>query len=223
MADEYALGGRQAWPTMFFHRKWKEHPTHAPSIIRHLYERRDQAAARIASGVAPSAKSARGLYESDFDLLDADHDGIRSLRTWFQQTIADAVSVANGARSRPQKVSVEITDSWSHITNDGGFHDAHFHGNCSWCGIYYVQAGDSRGTDATGAGNGISRFYSPIGTGALLGDYGNAYLTSNRIDITPVDGMLLLFPAYLLHSGLPYAGKSDRIVIAFNSRSDLVE
>jgi len=118
-------------------------------------------------------------------------------------------------------VRVEFPDSWSHITNDGGFHDAHYHGNCSWCGIYYVQSGDSRGTSASGVGNGISRFYSPIGTGALLNDYGNAYLTSNRIDITPVDGLLFLFPAYLLHSGLPYTGGEDRILIAFNSRSEL--
>ena len=51
---------------------------------------------------------------------------------------------------------------------------------------------------------------------------GNAYLSSNRIDITPTDGTLLLFPSYLLHSGMPYSGESDRVVIAFNSRTVLV-
>jgi hypothetical protein len=29
---------------------------------------------------------------------------------------------------------------------------------------------------------------------------------------------LLLFPAYLWHSGLPYRGEEDRIVLAFNAR-----
>jgi hypothetical protein len=221
MADEYDLGGRQAWPTMFFYRKWKDHAAHAPGIIEHLYQRRARGGGNIASGVAHTAKSRGGLYESDFDLLDEPHDGIRAVRAWLAQTVAAAVSIANGGRVNPGRIRVEFPDSWSHITNDGGFHDAHYHGNCSWCGIYYVQAGDVRGTDASGPGNGVSRFYSPIGTGGLLNDYGNAYLTSNRIDITPVDGLLVLFPAYLLHSGLPYTGKTDRILIAFNSRSEV--
>jgi hypothetical protein len=222
MASEYDLGGRQAWPTMFFYRRWEGHADAAPSLVEYLYARRDRDRTNIASGVAPSAKSSHGLYESDFDFLEADHPAVRRLRQWFEETIAGAVSVANGGRVSPKRVRVEITESWSHVTNDGGFHDAHFHGNCSWCGIYYVQSGDSRATDASGPGNGVSRFYSPIGTGGLLNDYGNAYLTTNRIDITPVDGMLLLFPAYLLHSGLPYAGKADRILVAFNSRSELL-
>ena len=67
----------------------------------------------------------------------------------------------------------------------------------------------------------MSRFYSPIGTGGAFSDYGNAYLSSNRVDITPVDGMLLLFPSYLLHSALPYRGEKDRIVISFNSQVTL--
>jgi hypothetical protein len=33
------------------------------------------------------------------------------------------------------------------------------------------------------------------------------------------DGMLLLFPSVLMHSGLAYHGEKDRIVISFNSRS----
>jgi uncharacterized protein (TIGR02466 family) len=221
MADEHDLGGRQAWPTMFFYRKWKDHAAHAPGIVEHLYQRRDRNRGNIASGVAPAAKSGRGLYESDFDLLDAPHDGVRSLRAWFAETVAAAVSVANGGRVNPKRVRVEFPDSWAHITNDGGFHDAHYHGNCSWCGIYYVQAGDARGTEAAAPGNGVSRFYSPIPTGGMATDYGSAYLSTNRIDITPVDGLLILFPAYLLHSGLPYTGKADRILIAFNSRSEV--
>ena len=33
--------------------------------------------------------------------------------------------------------------------------------------------------------------------------------------------MVLLFPSYLLHSGLPYRGAQDRIVIAFNTQVHL--
>jgi uncharacterized protein (TIGR02466 family) len=221
MGSEFELGGRQSWPTMFFHRRWQDHPGEAPSIIEFLYRLRQSATSNVASGVAPVAKSARGLYESDFDLFKKDHPGLRKLVAWLEQTVAQAVCVANGGRANPEQVRVEIPEAWYHVSNDGGFHDAHYHPDCSWCGIYYLQAGNATASGAGGAGNGVSRFYRPVVTGGMLNDFGNSYLSNNRIDITPVDGMLLLFPSYLLHSGLPYAGERDRVLIAFNSRSHL--
>jgi uncharacterized protein (TIGR02466 family) len=219
MGSEYDLGGRQSWPTMFFYRKWKDHPAESAAITRYLYQLRDASKSRIESGVAHAAKSAGGIYESDFDLFLRDDPGLRKLVAWCEESVAQAVSVANGQRFRPEQLRVEFPEAWFHITNNGGFHDAHYHGGCSWCGIFYVQSGDASPSSGAGAGNGISRFYSPQATGGLLKDVGNAYLSSNRVDITPADGLLMLFPAYLLHSGLPYKGKQDRIVIAFNSRT----
>jgi uncharacterized protein (TIGR02466 family) len=221
MPSEFDLAGRTSWPTMFFYRRWLDHAAEAPGILEFLYGLRGAAKSGVASGVAPTAKSAQGIYESDFDLFKRDHSGLRKLVSWIQQTIAQAACVANGSRAKPEQVVVDVDDAWFHITNDGGFHDAHYHPGCSWCGMYYLQAGDVTGTGPAGPGNGVSRFYSPIGTGAQHGDFGNAYLSSNRVDITPTDGTLLLFPAYLLHSGLPYRGGRDRVVIAFNSSSHL--
>ena len=222
MASEFDLGGRQSWPTMFFYRRWRDHAAQAPGILEYLAELRKGAKSNIASGVAPMAKSMQGLFESDFELFKKDHPGLRKLVGWIEQTVRQAVCVANGNRARPEQVRVEIPEAWYHVSNGGGFHDAHYHGDCSWCGIFYLRAGDARASDNSGAGNGVSRFYSPIGTGAILGDFGNAYLTNNRVDIVPTDGMLILFPSYLLHSGLPYSGERDRVVIAFNSRSYLI-
>ena len=221
MSSDYDLRGRQSWPTMFFYRKWKDHPAEAPALIEFLYRLKNAAKNRIDSGVAVSAKAAGGIHESDFDLFLRDHAGLRKFVAWCEETVAQAVSVANGQRLRPDQLLVEFPEAWFHVTTDGGFPDAHYHGGCSWCGIFYVQSGDAAASTAAGAGNGISRFYSPQPTGGLLKDVGNAYLLSNRVDITPVDGLLILFPAYLLHSGLPYKGARDRIVIAFNSRTFL--
>lgn len=221
MGSEFDLGGRKSWPTMFFHRRWQDHAAEMPGILDYLFQLRKSAKANIVSGVAPMAKSMQGLFESDFELFKKEHAGLRKLITWIEQTIRQAVCIANDGRARPEQVRVEIPEAWYHVSNTGGFHDAHFHSGCSWCGIFYAQAGDARPSDSTGAGNGISRFYSPIGTGGFLNDFGNEYLANNRVDITPVDGLLILFPAYLLHSGLPYAGQRDRVVIAFNSRSYL--
>ena len=43
------------------------------------------------------------------------------------------------------------------------------------------------------------------------------YLRHDAADITPEDGVLVVFPAYLLHSATPYSGDKDRVVISFNS------
>lgn len=221
MASEFDLSGSQLWPTMVFRRKWADYATYVDALCDHLYAVQTQSKENIASGVAIASKSMDGLFESDFDLLEAQVEPIQRLRQWIVETVAMAVGIANGHRGDPNLIRVEFTESWCHISNQGGFHDAHYHGNCSWCGIFYVRSASCRPTDATGAGNGISRFYSPIPTGGAIQDFGGQYLSSNRIDVTPQDGLLILFPSYLLHSGLPYKGDDDRLLIAFNTKSYL--
>jgi uncharacterized protein (TIGR02466 family) len=212
---------KQFWPTTLFSRLWADHAAEAPGLIQHLYRIRDAAPARIASGVAPAAKSASGLFESDFDLLDDDHSGLRRLRFFIQDTVSLAVWHVNGQSVPRTRLTIELVESWFHITNQGGFHDAHFHGGCSWCGIYCLQLGEAGPGPPGGAPNGGNRFYSPLRLGGAHIDYGNQYLEYSFIDPPLREGMLLLFPSYLLHSGLPYRGRQDRIVISFNSRVTL--
>ena len=190
-------------------------------MLAFLYGERGSQQERINSGVAPAAKSAYGIYESDFDLLSRPHAGIAALRTFIEECVRIVVEDANEHGKNSPKVQVEILDSWYHITNGGGYHDAHVHGGCSWCGIYYLQIGSSGAGPQGGAPNGGSRFYSPLWRGGGHSDYGNAYLGKAYVDPPIQDGMLLIFPSYLIHSGLPYQGEMDRIVIAFNSRADL--
>lgn len=213
------LVSRHMWPTVFFARLWREHAAEAPGLIDFLYTLKQAQTRNIASDVAPSMKSAEGLYESDFDLFARDHAGLKRLKEFAVQTVQYAVLQVNGETGDPGRVAVEICDAWYHITNDGGFHDTHGHSGCSWCGIYYLQLGDSGKRTGTSAPNGANRFYSPLSSGGAYRDYGNKYMDFSTIDPPISDGMLLLFPSYLLHSGLPYRGAKDRIVISFNSRS----
>ena len=93
---------------------------------------------------------------------------------------------------------------------------------CSWCGIYYLQIGESGQRSDGGAPNGGNRFYSPLRVGGGYKDFGNQYLDFNFVDPPIQDGLLILFPSYLMHSGLPYHGEKDRIVISFNSQVTVV-
>jgi uncharacterized protein (TIGR02466 family) len=222
VSAQQSIGIQRLWPTVCYVFQRPDHAEEAPALIDYLYELRDEQNQQIASRVAPRAKSGDGLFEGDFDLLSRDHASVQKLREHLVRCVRTAVSHVNGGKTPPEQIDVEIPDSWYHITNEGGFHDAHFHNGCSWCGIYYVQLGDAGPATAGGAPNGGSRFYSPLSRGGAYKDFGNKYLDSTYADPPLQDGMLILFPSYLLHSGLPYRGTKDRIVIAFNSRSLLV-
>jgi uncharacterized protein (TIGR02466 family) len=207
----------QFWATPFYQRHWAEHAAEAPGIVAHLYELKNRESSHIASGVAPAAKSAEGLFESNFDLFASSHPGLAKFVAFATETVRAVASHVNGSRMPPERLRVTFPDSWFHITNNGGFHDAHYHGGCSWCGIYYLQAGEAGRRPGRSAPNGGNRFYSPLACGGGYKDYGNEYLGTASVDPPPRDGLLILFPSYLLHSALPYRGERDRIVISFNS------
>lgn len=226
MQQQNRISIMEAWPATLFFCDWPDQQERAPRLIEHIRAESQGFSRTIESGVATSSKSAEGLIESPLDLFSRDKNAdMQALATWIRQCVKAAVHKVNGGGVPMDKLSVKFTESWFHITNDGGFHDAHVHGNCSWCGIFYLAAGDpddvpQDGTDK--AGNGVNRFYAHIPTGGMTADYGSTYLRRSYMDVQPIDGRMVIFPSFLLHSALPYKGTSDRIVMAFNTRTDVL-
>lgn len=217
------INGHAFWPTVLFTAHWESHTDHAEGLKSLIYELEAGQSDPIGSGVALSAKSAVGLTESPLSLFERSHPDLDALKRFIGRSVQHVVSRVNGGQVPPNKIRVEVTDSWFHITRDGGFHDAHSHPGCSWCGIYYVDIGDCAPAAGRGAPNGFNRFYAPITTGGMAMDYGAAYLNRAYVDPPIENGMLIVFPSYLVHSGLPYRGAKDRLIISFNSRSTVVE
>ncbi len=214
---DYRLSGVQAWPTLFFRRLWQDFARENEAIVQLLQSLKRSQQTSVESGIAIGTKPPIGLYEGSFDLFRNPDESLQKLIRFISDSLALAVSIANGQEHPAESIQVDFVDSWYHITNDGGFHDAHHHHGCSWCGIYYVKTGSSSSRSTESAPNGGSRFYSPLSVGGAYRDYGNKYLAESH-DPPISDGLLLLFPSFLLHSGLPYRGTEDRIVIAFNAR-----
>lgn len=216
----------EAWPATLFFCDWPEHATRAPRLIDHIQGLSKGFSKAIESGVATSSKSAAGLVESPLDLFaKTENPDLLALAEWMRHCVRAAVNKVNGGQVPLDKLQVRFNESWFHVTNDGGFHDAHVHGNCSWCGIYYLSAGDpdvvpEGGTET--AGNGVNRFYSHIQTGGHASDYGSQYLRRAYVDVQPIDGRLVVFPSFLLHSALPYRGARDRIILSFNSQTHVL-
>ena len=223
MQQQNRISIMQAWPASLFFCDWPDQNERGARLAAHLQDVARGFSKSIESGVAASSKSAEGLVESPLDLFDTTENAdLQALADWIRQSVSAVVAQVNGGQVPANRLDVRFNESWFHITNDGGFHDAHVHGNCSWCGIFYLASGDPDevprdGTDK--AGNGVNRFYAHIPTGGMADDYGSMYLRRSYIDVQPMDGRMVIFPSFLLHSALPYRGQRDRIIMAFNSQT----
>lgn len=192
-------------------------PDHArikAGLIRCCYEMEKASQTPIESGIAPQLKA--GLYESRFDLFTRDVPEVRD----FRQFCADALSRtvlrlhanATGGREASPGLTLDLFESWAHITRDGGYHESHTHPNCSWCGIYYLEPGDCTFDPP----NGVNRFFPPGDLQYV--DFGTHAYPHTPVSCPSTEGKLVLFPSYVPHSAIPYRGKRDRIVLSFNAR-----
>ena len=202
------------WASHIYCFKDEKHSSKKDELITHVYDLKNQGKT---SGVADIAK--KNLFESSFDFFDSDLQSVQELKLFCEESLMAVVKDVNSYDDDYMSQLVpDLRVSWAHVTNDNGYHDAHKHFNTSWGGIYYVNVGECGEVvdeDGISRMNGTNRFYSPIQYFTL--DASMTYLSHDAADIVPEDGVLLLFPAYLLHSATPYIGKTDRVVISFNS------
>ena len=172
----------------------------------------------IKSDVATTAK--HQVKESELDFLTHENPNVELLNQTVTELITTiATEVNRGFWPEQAEAAADIIESWYHVTQNGGYHDAHSHPNCSWCGIYYLDIGNAE----LATRNGVNRFYDPRNNADQYLDAGSQYLNSTGFwDIEPKEGQIIIFPSYLKHSALPYFGEKDRIVIAFNAQVHFV-
>ena len=157
----------------------------------------------IESNVTPLIK--QNLIESKFDFFRDETPIVRKTAQWITNVLTDTI---NTLQMEDVNYNFVYNESWYHITKTNGMHEPHTHPRCSWCGIYYLQSGDGD--------SGHTVFQNPVCPTYV--DRGNLYLNSgSSIRVLPKDGLLVLFPSFLIHSQALYTGVEDRIVVAFNA------
>ncbi len=104
-------------------------------------------------------------------------------------------------------------DGWINVNPTGAYNTPHDHPGNLWSGTYYVTTPDAG--DESGASGRIEFIDSRSG---LADNLVRAPFTASKCGIRPRPGMLLLFPANLLHWVHPNAAEEDRVTIAFNAR-----
>lgn len=104
----------------------------------------------------------------------------------------------------------EITGCWANISPSGISHRSHMHANNFLSGVYYVTV-PSGGDKIT--------FYDPRAQVHIMAPAArniNGY-NSEYVNLEVREGMLILFPAWLVHSVPENAANDLRISIAFNT------
>ncbi len=159
------------------------------------------------------------VFESRFDLFDWPDEPVVELADFIHESLSSVVSAINGYSAEELDGFEFFYDSWFHITRNGGYRSSHFHPNASWSGIYCVDAGEAVDERPE---SGQVKFYDPRGPAAHMHfDAGNRSLDP-RLSTTPIylthsTGHLVIFPSWLIHEVLPYLGRRERIVVAFNA------
>ena len=158
------------------------------------------------------------VFESRFDLFEWPDAPVQELAREVHSVLFHLVARLNGYDDEEMARLTFYYDSWFHVTRAGGYQSIHYHPRASWSGIYAVRPGDE--VDGRPE-SGQVKFYDPRGAVFMHVDAGNERLDP-RYTATPVylrhrAGQLVVFPSWLMHEVLPYVGRGERIVVAFNA------
>jgi len=213
-------GHHALWPVPLAVHRWDAAEAVNPLLARVF------GALRASQAHARGAPADAAFFASDDDLLDrVQLPEFRQLARFIVDRLHATVVQANRNAwpQVPPGLAIALDGLWFQASNRGAFHDVHTHGNCSWSGVYCVQVDDEAERCAHptyGAANGLTRFYGPpfAALGGAHVDLGNAYLQPPHVDVAPQPGQLVLFPSWLAHQALPYAGTRDRLIVSFNAR-----
>ena len=103
----------------------------------------------------------------------------------------------------------KVTEAWSIINSNKSSNSRHIHSNNYISAAYYVKAPENCGDIV---------FYDPREAKVIRKPKsisGNS-LNADVVNITPKEGLLVLFPSYLHHSVNENTSGNERIVISFN-------
>ena len=187
------------FPLPIFHYKVKDHEKHNENLAKYIYNlyKNDS------DGLKRSNQG--GWHSKPFDLKKKDDAPFHFFMD-IQKYVAD-VFREYGWLYTPGKVN--LTEMWAIINKKNNFNTEHTHPNNYLSAAYYVKAPENCGSFNISNPNQIARERIAIS---------DKKTEFNRVSaqIKPVEGDLLLFPAYLPHSVGMNSSDEDRIVISFN-------
>lgn len=160
-----------------------------------------------------------GVFESRFDFLTEVSDpAIRQLSIQIDAHLNALIAVLTGAK--PEEIDMKGlgSESWFHVTTDGGYFQPHHHPNATWSVVYCVDSGLQNNLDPQD-GSGHLVFMDPRSVSMFLDQHSRKLhrdISFDGVKYLLSDGDIVIFPSYLQHYVSPYRGRSNRITIAAN-------
>jgi uncharacterized protein (TIGR02466 family) len=109
-------------------------------------------------------------------------------------------------------INLNIKNSWVTFSDRGNYTQTHHHQSCDISGIYYYK---------TSGKDGNLYFRTPTKYMEISNIFSRSSsdYSSQDYEITPVTGMIILFPSWLDHGVRSNSSDSERISISFNINS----
>jgi uncharacterized protein (TIGR02466 family) len=154
------------------------------------------------------SRSNDGGWHSGTDLLNWAGDAVRPV---VAQMVAMADAAVVDLEARPGERRGWRLEAWANVNAAGAGNAPHSHGGTYWSGVYYVRIGEGEGGEIVleDPRAPMIEMHAPF---LRFRDAGG----EGAIAIQPVEGQILLFPAWLRHSVRPWRGSGERISIAVN-------
>jgi uncharacterized protein (TIGR02466 family) len=174
-----------------------ESEKHKPGLVREILALQSRS-----PGVKRSNRNA--WHSADEFLRSKDHPDV----AWVLGT---ALAFGKKALARYYNdwsaVDLKMGHYWANVVGKEGWNAPHHHFPTHWSGVYYVSVGKVGQSAEDMAG--MIEFLNPTPWQAVFNRSGN-------FAMAPKDGLMLLFPASLLHFVYPHTGDEPRISIAYN-------
>lgn len=148
-------------------------------------------------------KNHTGMWQTEHDLHTLPE--LQELTTYFKGATKGVLEFLE-----TESQDVEITGCWANISPAGADHRSHMHANNFLSAVYYVSV--PAGGDKITFHDPRAQIHVMAPAVKKLNGYNCEY-----VNLEVREGMLILFPSWLVHSVPGNAGDGMRISIAFNT------
>ena len=143
-----------------------------------------------------------GGWQSDFFPLDKSSDTLKSIMTKLLTDFAPM-----------QKDVLMYVEGWTNINGPGCHNIKHHHPQCNLAGVFWIKVPPKSGNLLFESPHSFNSFTEiKCYTGKFI-ENTNSYLTYSY---KPIEGEIVIFPSFLIHSVLKNESDEDRISYSFN-------
>ncbi len=189
-------------PNLFFSTPiWTEKIKNYKDSNEQIYDYIKNLQKKDSQGIVKS--NVKGWHSKNFDLKEKEPQNfIKIISRQIESVITDMDWDIKNQKTK-------ITNMWAIINKGGAANARHHHGNSSLSAAYYVRAPKNSGDIV---------FYDPRPAPVYSHPVSNKpnYLNAMQHSISPLEGLLVMFPGYLDHSVNENLSNEERIVISFN-------